>query len=196
MIWTTKYWSVCVCVCFVLTDFSQCHRGAAHRLLQHCIWAERLVCWFAGEVSSASFHVIWLTWIKMALTSKCLVYKCYHCFYCFFFVSWNYNLKNSCFSLANYLGLLPSGGHHLQLQPAAECMGFCSLVQHDQSGHQGLRCHVAYCSLLLEIIARHLFLIHVLMWSLPAGRPVLCQQSCSCLAAVWRDVELAVSLCH
>lgn len=28
------------------------------------------------------------------------------------------------------------------------------------------------------------------------GHPVLCQLSCSVLAAVWRDAQLAVSLCH
>lgn len=43
--------------------------------------------------------------------------------------------------MGHHLGLLPSSGHHLQLQPAAECLGVCPLVQHDQSGPQGERCN-------------------------------------------------------
>lgn len=55
---------------------------------------------------------------------------------CLLFLLWNYDLNKS-FSLGHNVGLLPPRGHHLQLQPAAECLGICPLVQHDQSGHEG-----------------------------------------------------------
>lgn len=43
-------------------------------------------------------------------------------------------------SLGINVGLHPPSGHYLQLQPAAECLGICPVVQHDQSGYQGLKC--------------------------------------------------------
>jgi len=97
---------------------------------------------------------------------------------------------------SNFVGLLPSRGRHLQLQPAAECLGVRPLVQHAQPGSQG------ESSPSLTQTAKHLKVepserdFVLLCQCLLPGCRVLRQHSCSPLAAVWRDAELAVSLRH
>lgn len=48
---------------------------------------------------------------------------------------WTFDLLTAC--CCDPVGLVATGGHHLQLQPTAECLGFSAVVQHDQRGHQG-----------------------------------------------------------